>query len=90
MGTDFDLLLPFERTRIRRGLDNSIRYEKYLANFATGYINVRFFTHCILSDLGKLDLIRYMSDFLADNSRKSSYFSNDISIWIIHQWKSNV
>ena len=34
-----------------------VRLEKYLANFATNNINVWFFTHHILSDPGKLDLI---------------------------------
>ena len=34
-----------------------IRYENYLANFAINNINIWFFAHHILSDIGKLELV---------------------------------
>ena len=50
--TDLDLLLPFKKTCI-----TLVRYDKYLANYATNNVNVWIYTNHILYGLGISDLI---------------------------------
>ena len=66
------------------GLNTGTRvwYEKYLAKFATGNIDVWFFIHHTLSNVGELHFVR-ITNCLTVDSRKSSYFSNGISAWLI-------
>ena len=71
---DLNLLLPFKWNWIRLG--PQAENEKNLANFATLINLTLFLTHDLLYNLGKQDLI-------IDNSRESSYFSNDIPASVI-------